>query len=80
MKTNPNDPANPISGELLNNCETVDFSPFGFTKREVFAMAAMQGYLASYTGAHQDPHPDFVAKKAVEYANALISELNKSEQ
>ena len=55
----------------------------GFTKREYFAGLAMQGLLVS-----QDPGAAFcdgswtrvVAQKAVEYADALLAELEKEPQ
>lgn len=50
-------------------------SPLVLTKREVFAMAAMQGLLASYsyTGIRTN-----VAKKAVALADQLLEELEES--
>ena len=45
----------------------------GLTKREYFAISALQGLLA-------DPNcsgPEKVAKWAVEYADALINQLNQ---
>jgi len=49
----------------------------GLTKREHFAAMAMQGFLASYSGAMQDPSPENVAAKSLDYADALIEQLNK---
>lgn len=48
----------------------------GLTIREYFAALAMQGNLASYTEAF--PKAENIAKRSVEYADALIEELNKT--
>lgn len=45
----------------------------GLTKREMFAMAAMQGILTR-AGS---PDRNMIAKTAVEYADALLKELDK---
>lgn len=47
------------------------------TKREQFAMAAMQGLLASYQNAIVNLEAEDVATISVEYADALITALNK---
>lgn len=65
--TNPNDTAYPYTS---NNLEE------GLTKRELFAAMAMQGILAN-------PDPDLVSAPgialiAVEEADSLIKELNKT--
>ena len=64
--TNPNDSAFPIDFDRAISPE------FGLTKREAFAMAAMQGILAG---------PDItcgaVASEAVTFADYLIAALNK---
>ncbi len=46
---------------------------YGLTKREMFAMAAMNGIL-SRTGS---PDRHIVAGYAVDYADALLKELDK---
>ncbi len=53
----------------------------GLTKSEYFAAMGLQGYLVSYAvdGAPQ-PKPEQAAKKAVEYADALLLELEKTAQ
>lgn len=78
MKTYANDSAHPYAYE-----EEVGDHGFkqlqadrGLTKREAFAMAAMQGYLASYP-SDSSPNAVNVAKYSVEYADALIEALNK---
>lgn len=47
----------------------------GLTKREYFAGLAMQGLLASYAGIHTIPNPEILAKKSVQFADALLTEL-----
>jgi hypothetical protein len=59
--TNPNDTVHP---------EVVGYSS-GLTKREYFAALAMQGMLSNEACIGDD-----IAKCAVLYADALISELN----
>ena len=76
MMTKPNDggPAYPQSIH--------PDGPFGgLTKREAFAMAAMQGLLAGGWG-DSVPHDDVAATSdaaafSVMYADALLAELNK---
>jgi len=48
----------------------------GLTKREIFAMAAMQGMLSSWP-ANSKFVPVTTAQHAIEFADALIEELNK---
>lgn len=50
----------------------------GLTKREYFAAIAMQGWLSGFP--NYEPDPKYVAKHAVEVADALIEELNKPEK
>ena len=53
------------------------------TKREQFAMHAMNAYMAgnfAFSGEYGEiifPSPEETAEQAVEYADALIAELNK---
>lgn len=54
----------------------------GLTKGEYFAAMAMQGYIAgncawAHGGVDATPHPIDAAKKAVEYADALLKELEE---
>lgn len=66
MKCNPNDPAFPSSGLL------------GLTTREYFAGLALQGFLAMHADSSATaPMPSKTAIYCVEYADALITELNK---
>ena len=48
----------------------------GRTKREMFAMAAMQGLCANSIPGHHHS-PDFLSKEAVMYADALLAELER---
>ena len=48
----------------------------GLTKREYFASVALQGMLA-YSGEEAAGGPEIFARDAVEYADALIKQLNK---
>jgi len=79
MKTNGNDPANPTIGwELTAHGDPVVITDqYGLTKREYFAAMAMQGLLTS-TKYILYPITQ-VAKDAVNYADALIKELNKDD-
>jgi hypothetical protein len=45
----------------------------GMSLRDYFAAAALQGYLAAYTGADvRMPDPDAAAARAFEYADAML--------
>lgn len=73
-------PAFPISSEGLKMREDGQWSDcFGISKREYFAAMAMQGALASCTNADDWVTPSSVAAKSVEYADALLAELEKTE-
>lgn len=52
------------------------YVPTGLTKREMFAMHAMQGELAG-SANHSRPEPEDVASFAVKCADALLKELEK---
>lgn len=75
-KTNP-DPDAPAY-PLANWQGDPDFAA-GLTKREAFAMAAMQGLAAGGALAPLSRWRDVTSRLAVEHADALIAELNKSE-
>ena len=49
----------------------------GLTKREMFAMAAMQGILASLTNDTDDISPENLARSAIRNADALLAELER---
>ena len=50
----------------------------GLTKREYFAIMALQGNLAACSASY--PDIEAVTTKSVEYADALIEKLNKTEK
>lgn len=71
--TRPDDAAYPMIDYANGGIQLVEH---GLTKREAFAMAAMQGFLG-----HEDAFnsPRACAKWAVEQADALIAALNDEE-
>ena len=81
--TNPNDPAfpepKPTKSSMYRYC--------GLTKREAFAMAAMQGILSDYDSLNflrdmreeGEDVPGKVAANAVLFADALIARINAKE-
>lgn len=72
MKTRNGDiPAMPILVEGFGRFEPVAYT--GLTKREQFAMAAMQGFAAN--GGYAAPSD--AAHDAVKWADALLAELDK---
>lgn len=75
-KTLADDAAMPRAG-FYHDADTYDCGANGLTKREYFAVAAMQGMCgnAQYD-ATASTAPDF-AKDAVIYADALIAALNE---
>ena len=60
-----------------------DFNARGLTKREAFAMAAMQNILSHYNPYEQDDFDssdyESAATQAVGLADALLKELDKQE-
>lgn len=55
----------------------------GLTKREYFAAMAMQGFLSSIdwcadNAVANESHAKITAKVSIQYADALINELNKN--
>ena len=80
---NGNTPAMPQSGicdSEGNSYDSNDLGGGGLTKREKFAAMAMQGWLARCASA---PHsafidPEQVAETAVDFADALLSQLEKA--
>ena len=69
METNVNEPINVI--EYNNN-----YISTGLTKREYFAAMAMQGIIANKDGL--DIKIERIVESAVDTADALIEELNKT--
>jgi nitrogenase subunit NifH len=68
-ETNPNEPINMV--EYNNN-----YISTGLTKREYFAAKAMQGIIANKDGL--DIKIERIVESAVDIADALIEELNKT--
>ena len=75
MSNNPNSPAMPVSyiAEYATSIgyEKRDEVHFGLTKREMFAMAAMQAVISS----KREFSETHVAKLACTYADTLLAEL-----
>lgn len=65
-------PAMPIELNGFGQFEPVSYA--GLNKREMFAMAAMQG-LCSHSGYYH--HAAYLAQDAVMYADALLAELEE---
>ena len=66
---------NDLNGSWIDKCKP----SIGLTKREAFAMAAMQGWLARCANV---PHthklePENMAEVSVSMADALLKELDK---
>ena len=72
-------PAMPLEreAELASSFNAAD--TYGLTKREQFAMAAMQGLLTNRSGILQPRNAHDVAFLAVELAEALLEQLEKRE-
>jgi hypothetical protein len=88
MKTIGNAPTNPAhvyftsKGEITEteNEANAQFKMNGLTKREQFAMAAMEGLLANSAVTFPFGYPELVnsiAVDAVSHADALIAALNR---
>ena len=75
---NANSPAMPQTGTLGAENEPsdcADWGGVGLTKREHFAAMAMQGFIAA--GVNGMPGRHDLAMLSVEYAGALLAELDK---
>jgi hypothetical protein len=67
------DPAFPLQ---FNHKTTGEGFFVGLTKRELFAMAAMQGLVSTVTIGREE-YAKMLCGTAVEYADALLAELEK---
>lgn len=78
METKPNDFTFPHSLGDITQYQHIDC---GLTKREYFAVMALQGILSGVSGVEQlaHVHPASWSETAVQYADTLIAELNKKE-
>lgn len=83
---NANKPANPTKISIDRDNDKIKpyqfsndgFVSLGLTKRERFAMAAMQGMLPEFKSDQSEiPHQSLIAEYAVHYADALLTELNE---
>ncbi len=75
---NGNTPASPTKHNS-ENFENSNHYTTGLTKREMFAVAAMQGYLSAQSDTTISmPGESEVAKESVSYADALLKELDKN--
>ena len=70
--THPDDPAFP---QWMQDSRGSHYMSKGLTVREEFAKAAMQGYLAN---PNSSPNEEIIASWSVHQADALIDELNKT--
>jgi hypothetical protein len=75
---NGKQPAFAVSREMCEISE-IETYPYGLTKREYFAGLAMQGWIACQSETFRG-EADSVARRAVEYADALLAELEKTKQ
>lgn len=84
--SNGNEPAYPIDAVVKAPGVVERYSSPGLTKREVFAMAAMQGYLANADAAWLPSleqkaagieWTDLLATDCAKAADALLAELEK---
>jgi hypothetical protein len=73
--TQANDLAYPLIERRIDQGESINF---GLTKREAFAMAAMQGLLGYDAGIAITIKQ--YAESSVAYADALIAALNKPQE
>ncbi len=75
---NPSDSAFPVSSEKIGGEGMTDG---GLTKREYIATQALIGVLALHVASSLPvPEPEPAAQMTVDYADALISELNKPKE
>lgn len=80
---NAKKPAFPVTVDLsnasLSQVAAKMLGNHGLTKRELFAMAAMQGMLSACLGisGHENDVTN-LAQVAVKYADALLKELNNN--
>lgn len=79
---NPNDPAFPFAWEGKQTEDGKEISivthkQSGLSIRAELAARAMQGYLSAQHRGYNKDTLDWIAKASVEYADALIAELNK---
>jgi len=80
MKITGNEPANPVNEETTDRIDSGIKIYTGLTIRQQFAMAAMQGLMANDMPVYEiDNFNKVIVKMAVDTADALIAELNRTE-
>lgn len=72
---NSNRPAHPLNGMGHHVASSVDYK--GLTKREIFAMAAMQGLIGEVFkhDGHELTHAENIARIAIKCADELLRKL-----
>lgn len=82
MKTKSNAPAYPQEWHQHCDDTTTHEITGGLTKREYFAALAMQGVCAGEIECNSkiSGNPEYTAQFAVQCADALIAELNKTSE
>ena len=76
--SNGNEPAYPIQTERRDDGVILQWSKPGLTKRELFAMAAMQGQLSRTTASFGGfANTEQLVESSVSYADWLLDELAK---
>jgi hypothetical protein len=73
--TNSESPATPVIDDCISTHDKEIF--YGLTKREAFAVAAMQGLGANSGGYIAEGWEESIARDAVTMADALLKELAK---
>lgn len=69
-------PASPTTMEGANGST---INTFGLTKREIFAMAAMQGLVSNPNIIDNKNGQEWISDEAVKYADALLTQLSKQQ-
>ena len=72
------EPAYPVTAEHERNVLADGWGSLGLTKRELFAAILAQGIMANPDGSMVTWDEEKVAFAAVQHADALIAELEKS--
>ena len=77
---NDGGPAYPRTYEVHTDWESAREASAGLSKREAFAMAAMQG-ICAHTGTYgSGGSPGDIGARAVEVADALLAALSKGQE
>jgi hypothetical protein len=74
---NSDKPAYPVLDKLITEGvdQGLELKHAGLTKREMFAMAAMQGVTMRHNVEHMFPHE--IAKRAIEIADETLKQLEQ---